>query len=258
MSILSAVKKTINYSEKYGGKLTKKQLFERLISNKVYKKEEINSLNPSVLWTSPFDKRETFAKQKTKKAKQLAKLIENKFKDILFLGVTGSVAAEYPKKNDDIDLIIITRKNKLWLNRFKLRWFVFKNKIPHRKYGQKENRDEFCFNLWLDENNLLLPKNRQNLQNAIDLILMKPLINKSKIYKKFIIVNSWAKKWVATGYASKISDVRCQMSDKKISDVRFQMSDKIINWLMFWPQFWYMKKRIKKEKINLHQAFFHR
>ena len=87
-----------------------------------------------------------------------------------------------------------------------LRIYIWWQKIPHRKFGKLEKKDEFCFNLWLDENYLEIPKKRQNLKNAIDLIMLKPLINKRNTYKKFILSNVWAKKFVATGYNKKISN----------------------------------------------------
>jgi hypothetical protein len=148
--------------------------------------------------------------------------------------------------------MIITKKDSLWLNRFKLRYYIYKNNIPHRKYGQKEKRDEFCFNLWLDENNLLLPKSRRNLRSAVDLILMKPILNKNKSYEKFILKNSWAKKWVATGY-SKI-DVGSSIVDRRCKNNYFWF---LINLLMFIAQYLFMKRRIKNEKVDLRQAFFH-
>ena len=42
MSILEAIKITIKYEDKYGCKLNNNQLFDRLIDDKVYTKEEIN------------------------------------------------------------------------------------------------------------------------------------------------------------------------------------------------------------------------
>jgi len=246
MGLEETIKRTIEYSHKYNGKLTKDQLFERLIGSKVYRKEEMEKI-------ITFDKRETFAKEKIGKAKKLAKLIGNNFKDILFLGITGSVAAGYPRKNDDIDLIIITKKDKLWLVRLRLRFFILINRIPHRKFGKKEKKDDFCFNLWIDEDSLCLSKNKQNLKNGVDLILIRPLINKNKIYERFISTNSWAKKWVATGYSLKPST----LINRDTSLKKAVFLDGIINWLVFWPQFWYMKKRIKNEEVGIHKAFFH-
>ena len=32
---------------------------------------------------------------------------------------------------------------------------------------------------------------------------------------------------------------------------------KIINWLVFWPQYWYMKDKIGNGLVDLKRAFFH-
>ena len=259
MDILESVQKTIKYAQKYGGQLTEKQLFERLIGDKIYRKEEF----AKIMQQAPLFRqlaeilpltREAFLKEKIKKAEQLADKISKNFKDILFLGITGSVAAGYPKKNNDIDLIIITKINKLWLVRLKLRFFVLINKIPHRKFGTKEKANEFCFNLWLDEKSLGLKKEKQNLKNAVDLILIKPLINQNKTYENFLLVNGWAKKYVATGYSELVDRSLIMDRRKKIKE---NLVDKMINFLVFWSQFLYMKKKIKNEKVGLHEAFFH-
>jgi len=248
MSILNAIKRTVKYSQRFGGQLTKDQLFKRLIGNKVYTRKEISNFQFPIS-----NKKNKYLKEKIKKAEELANKISKNFEDILFLGITGSVAADYPKKNDDVDIIIITKVNKLWITRLKLRFFIMINKIPHRKFGKKEKKDDFCFNLWLDEKTLKIKKGRQNLRNAMDLILIKPLINKNKIYERFIFTNDWAKKWVATGYSELVN--RSSMIDsRKNKDI---FLDRIVNWLVFWPQFWYMKKKVKNEKIGLNEAFFH-
>ena len=168
MTILSSIKKTINYSKKYKARLTKEQLFERLISNQIYTKEKFNkNLNPKLLKTFFLSEEEKLVEEKVRKAENLANLIKNKFKNILFLGITGSVAAGYPKKNDDIDIIIITKKDKLWVTRIQLRLFVLINKIPHRKLGRKEKNDDFCFNLWLDEKNLTIQIGRASCRERV-------------------------------------------------------------------------------------------
>ncbi len=251
MEILESINRTIKYSQKYHCQLTLDQLHYRLIGPNVFTKKEVEKFVKLESLSSGGNK---IFEEKLEKAEKLASKIAKKFPNILFIGISGSVAAQYPKKNDDIDLFLITKKNCLWINRLKLRFYIYKNKIPHRKRGQKENKNEFCFNLWLDEDNLLIPKNRQNLKNAIDLILLKPILNKNFSYEKLIRVNDWAKKYVATGYAGKMSDPPARRAG-----VSSQMSDgldKIVNWLVFWPQYWYMKKKIKSEEINLYRAFF--
>ena len=264
MSLMEAVKKTIEYGQKHRGKLDNEQLWMRLISNNIYSQKEVNGWlvkNKKNIGIISKQKENVWMREKMEKAKALAKLVKNEFEDILLLGVTGSVAAEYPQKSDDIDLLIITKRDKLWINRLKLRWWVWINKIPHRRFGKAEKADEFCFNLWLDEESMRLTDKRQNLNNAIDLILMKPLINKNNTYEKFIKLNDWAKKWVATGYSLKPSGPKIRTTSLDPASWRASMEallDKVINWLVFWPQFWFMKGKIKKERVGLHEAFFHR
>ena len=263
MSLLESVKKTWKYAKKHGGNLNKEELWERLIGGEIYKKKEVDELlknNSEIEKEIISNNKNEIVELKIKKARELVKLIELNFEDILFLGITGSVAAGYPKKDDDIDLLIIVRKDKLWINRLKLRWWIAINKIPHRRFGEKEKADEFCFNLWLDESMMSLPKKRHNLKNAVDLILMKPLINKNMTYEKFIKVNDWTKKYVATGYSLKPSVP--QLRDTSLDPASWRASreallDKVINWLVFWPQYWYMRNKIIKERVGLHEAYFH-
>lgn len=251
MGLEKAIEKTIEYAKKFSCKLSIEEIKERLISNKIYSDKEIEKFI-KLSGYKAIKSENKYYKEKFKKAKELAKLIESNFEDVLFLGITGSVAARYPKKNDDIDLLVITKADRLWITRLKLRLFIKKNKIPHRKFGRKENKDEFCFNLWLDLSSLKLIKEKRNIKNAVDLILLKKLINRNNTYQSFIKENDWAIKYVANGYSKKVSSIKYPLYNVEIS-----LFDKLINWLVFWPQYWYMKKRIKNEKIGLHKAFFH-
>ena len=250
MTIDWALKETIKYAKKYKSYLNKDEIDKRLISNEVFSKKTISEIIGRIE-----DKKDKYYQDKFIKGGKLAKEIEKHFGDILFLGISGSVASGHPKKNDDIDFLVITKQNRLWRTRLFLRLWVFIKKIPHRKYGKQGERDEFCFNLWLDDSNLLIPKNRRILKNAVDLVLLKPLINKNQTYEKFILANNWAKKWVATPYFNKIQDIRSKMLDKKMKQNNFL--DKITNYLYFWPQYWYMKRKISGERVGLDEAFFH-
>lgn len=233
--------KTIEYAKSFGCELSEEQVWERLIGNINYK------LNPSVRQrrTSPLDRGEKF-----KKARDLANILSKKFKNILFIGVTGSVATGFPKKNDDIDLLIIVRNNTLWINRFWVRFFIWKNKIPHRKFNKKEKKDEFCFNIWLDESVLKLPKNKQNLRNAVDMVLMKKIYDKNDTYLKFIKANGWAKKFVATPYCS----LNLPLTPSLIKRGNYFYS--VLNILFFIPQYLYLKLKCRDDVVDLHRAMW--
>ena len=154
----TAINKTRNYAKKYGQSLNDQQLFLRLISQKSYRLTEIMGKGNKKITQNDWQ-------NKLKKAELFTQKYLGKMEGILMVGVTGSVAAEFAFKNEDIDLLIVTKNNELWWWRLYLRFFIWWHKIPHRKFGEKENADEFCFNLWLDENNLSIPKNKRNLKN---------------------------------------------------------------------------------------------
>ncbi len=249
---IEAIIATLEYGNRYGIVYSKNDIAYRLISANIYSEDSIwKTIKKYKLRVGGIKNR--CVDNKMRLAKSLAIDLAKHFADILLIGVTGSVAAEYPNNTDDIDIMIVTKKDKLWLTRLKLRLYVFLNKIPHRRYGHKERKDEFCFNLWLDEEALILPKSKRNLKNAMDLVLIKPLINKNLIYERLVSVNRWAKKYVANGY-SRIN------ATKIIKGKKFEHSsifDKIINWLIFWPQYWYMKTKIGGGLIDTKRAFFH-
>lgn len=246
-----AIKKTKEYAKRYGQKLNDQQLYIRLVSKDEYKFKEIKGKgveNSSEVWW----------KKKVLKAQELVKKHLIKIEGIKMVGISGSVAAEAAKRDEDIDLMIVVEKDELWWWRLYLRFYIWWQKIPHRHFGKKENKDEFCFNLWLDTDNLKIPKNKRYLKNATDLVLMKVILNKEMTYQKFLEENAWVKKYLATGYEERRIEARDEILDfrKKEKNNYFK---KIINRILFWGQYLYMwSKRGKKLKnIEIGQAFFH-
>lgn len=241
MSLESAVSKTLSYAKNYGCSLTRQECEDRLIGNMIYDLRFTNG-------TFKEENDNKYFKKKLELAEDLAKNHLSKFEDILMVGVTGSVASKYPRKNDDIDLMIVTKSNKLWLTRFKLKIYLLANKINHRKLKEKHEKNKYCFNLWMDQAGLEIPQSKRNLKNAIDAILMIPLVNKNSIYGEFLIKNRWIMRYVATGY-----------SKKAIKDKVIKQKDafSLVNWGLYWGQYLYMRNKVKREIINYHQAFFH-
>jgi predicted nucleotidyltransferase len=233
--------RTIKYAKSFGCKLSEEQVWERLMGNTNYK------LNPSV-------PRSCGGHLPLKKGERLAKILGRKFKNILFIGVTGSVAAGFPKKNDDIDLFIIVKSDTLWITRFWIRIFVALHKIPHRKFGKTEKKDEFCFNMWLDESALKIPKNRQNLRNAVDMVLMKKVYDRENTYFKFLKANDWAKKYTATPYYNLLSkSPSSATAEVSLFDKR---GTKTLNFLYFVFQYWYLRLKKRKNVVDLHRAMW--
>lgn len=246
-----AIKATFDYAAKYGGKLTTKQLRERLISDKKYGGEVISHW--SLVTGCKFEPEESkIFRKKLERARDLVGKLKI-FEDILMVGVTGSVAAGWPKNEADIDLLIVCKSNTLWLTRLRLMTWAKINKITLRRFNINEKGNEFCFNIWIDGGALEIPKNKQNLRSAMDLVMMIPLLDRENTYQKFLVANDWAKRWVATGYELKKSKVQ-NLKSKSEKTIKIIM---LINWVAFWGQYWYMKPKMKREIVDLRRAYFH-
>lgn len=251
MSLLDDISKTINYSASFGSNLSLEQLWFRLLSDKKYSLEEINGEISNLKFRN---KRNKVNDEKIKLAKELVENHLSKFADILMVGITGSVAAENSRKEDDIDLFLICKKNTLWWTRLKLRIYIKVNNIAHRKYGQLEQPNDFCFNLWMDEVDLKVPLLKQSERNAVDLILMKVILDKNQIYKKLILTNDWAAKYVANGYSQLVSSKFQETSSKSETSIIVGW----LNYLVFAGQLVYIRLKGPIKFINLRQAFFHK
>lgn len=130
----------------------------------------------------------TWVDRKVREATSLAKIeaATRLFKKIAWwpylkaVLVTGSVAAMNAEGGSDVDVLIISSKDALWLTRLVIVAFL----ISTRTY-----RSFICPNIWLSEDNLEWPD--KNIHSACDLILAKPIINKNNTYESFIDANHW-------------------------------------------------------------------
>ena len=190
--------------------------------------------------------------------------------------VTGSLAMENSGPDDDIDLMIVTSQNRLWLTRplvvllislfFKRRAPVFKGPaLPRQGRALSNSTANFanaiCLNLWLDASALAMPPHRRDLRTAHELAQMKPLVNKNKTYERMMLINSWAKKYLANVWnddSLKQWNTRTLKHQNRIV-LMFSCFNVLmkLNSFLFRLQYAYMKPKITTEEVTLHSAFFH-
>ncbi|HAP37287.1 hypothetical protein A2574_00545 [Candidatus Shapirobacteria bacterium RIFOXYD1_FULL_38_32] len=253
MSLKISVKKSLEYAQKYGSVLTLSQLEERLIGSKRRSHAEIMKV-ASTFGIKSGKGINKISKKKIRKARQFVKKILDNYEDVLMVGITGSVAAGSAKENDDIDLLIITKKQRLWVVRLMLKIELIRRRIPHRRWNGKEVGDEYCLNLWLDEANLKIPKDKRNIRNAMDLVMMRPILNKNDLYEKFMKKNIWVGKYVNTGYSNKMKRL---IKTKYIDSKTEARKPDWLNFFCYMGQRMFMLPKIKKERVSLGSAFFH-
>lgn len=257
MNLQGRVNKTFNYGKIFGYQRNQTEIQQWLISPtktdlSTYKKIKFPKIS----------KRELSVKKEKNKISQnkkhlVATLISplKYFPFILFVGLTGSVAANNASAQDDLDIFVITSPNTLWVIRPFVLFYLSLLKVRRRRStNSKSVKNLVCPNLWLDAKNLLINRNQQNLYTAHEVLLVVPLINKNHTYEKFIFQNSWVKKYLANAYRSKTNSL------SKAGGYTTNNSLLIypLNVLFFLVQYLFMLPQITTEKVSLGTAFFHK
>ncbi|MBI5122606.1 hypothetical protein HZA75_01985 [Candidatus Roizmanbacteria bacterium] len=164
--------------------------FPKKISKKQLK-NELNRLKytPVEYSISASTKSNAFFKEKLRKVQLYIKFISI-FPQIKLIGLSGSMAMKNPKSEDDIDLFIITEKNRLFTARF-LATIISIIMGLKRSIGQNKAPNKVCLNLFFDESNLKVPKFKQTEFVGHEVLQMKPVIVKDNIYERFLEANLW-------------------------------------------------------------------
>jgi len=140
-------------------------------------------------------KREKSSLQKLKIANRVANCLKL-IPTIKMVAVTGALAMNNSTQSDDIDLLIVTSKGRLWLARL-LSVLLVELVSQRRRPGDQMVRNKICLNMFLDEVHLEVPQKEQNLFTAHEVCQLKPLWDRQEIYQKFINQNQWFQKYLA-------------------------------------------------------------
>lgn len=262
MSELSKpVLKTLLYADIFSYPLTKEEIHTRLIAKKTTP-QALNQALKKLLQKGTIQKTEKYhhfpkrkntvssRKKRTKYTQEkltLAKKLVSKHlrsPSILAIFVTGSLAAQNPKKTDDLDLLIITHNNTLWTTRLFLTPYldiVGKRRTP----SVKSLNNKLCLNLYLTPKSLTLPKNSRNLYTAHELILAKPLLNRHNTHSQLLSQNSWLKNFLPN------------FPFKNTPPKKYPSPLNPLEPLAYLVQRLYMHRKITNEHISFSSAFFH-
>lgn len=262
MDLARAVSATISYADYFNFPLFAEEIHYWLIcprfvsknALKPYLREKISVANRRYrLQTAKF------SEQKILHAQKLASLLKY-FPGLRLVALTGSVAAENSKKDDDIDLFFITAPHTLWLVRplvIGLIAIFFRRRHPLEDPAHAPNA--FCPNLWLDTLSLTIANPRRSLYTAHEVLQTVPLLDRGDTYQSFLKANSWTKKYLANAYTSLTS----QNLSLPSPDIRHLRSENLsfllapLNLVFFLFQFIYMLPKKTTETVNLHAAHLH-
>ncbi|MBL7155238.1 MAG: hypothetical protein ISS88_01910 [Candidatus Portnoybacteria bacterium] len=135
--------------------------------------------------------RQKIADQKWKKTKRMVKLLQM-IPFIRLVVASGSLAMDNPKKESDIDLLIITRAGRIWTCRGLTTLFI--HCLGQRRHGLL-TQDRFCLNHYLTDQSLKIPL--ASLYNAQTYAHLVPLWETEPgLYKRFQRANQWLKDYL--------------------------------------------------------------
>jgi hypothetical protein len=114
---------------------------------------------------------------------------------VKLIGVSGGLAMNNTNKNSDIDFLVVTEKNRLWLSRLLILGVMIILGLK-RKPGcsPKEAAGKICVNTVLDVDGLF--QNGHDLYIAHEVLQMRVIWQREGIYSKYLSKNSWAFRFV--------------------------------------------------------------
>lgn len=164
--------------------------------------------------------------------------------NVLFAGITGSLAMNSASAESDIDLMVITKANTLWQTRLKVLLKLRRLKIDTRRAGKSEQANKLCINMWMDESNLKVEN--KNPYTAHELAQIVPLINRGGSYDRLLSEN----RWILDYWPNSVEI-------KELPDTKVESRSTLKEWIAYRVQKLYMKSKMTREVVTPTRAFFH-
>lgn len=160
------------------------------------------------------------------------------------VAITGSVGAGNATPAQDIDLLLVTSPQSLWLTRLVVVLLVLLSGRL-RLHDSHEVKDAWCLNMWLDTNSLALT--RQSLYIAHEVVQAQWLVDKDDVEQQFLARNAWVKQYLANTNIPTI----------ELKPTKPALFLSHLNAAALSLQRLYMLKRPTREVMTASKAFFH-
>lgn len=276
---------TLGYCEQFQFPLTAFELYIRLLSNVQIQKSEFISVlkylfeKKKIEYSGGFFLITGLHREKSslliETRKERAKFSEKKWLDvekfisfaknipfITGVAVTGSVAVENAIADDDIDFMIVTKPNRVWLARLLV--IAYASLRGKRRSFAREEKNSWCFNLWVEESDLQLPSQSRSVYEAYEVLQAQWVLSRGNVAERFWRLNNWTSNYiVGTKLWHKVN--KHKNADLSIfdfyevpivSEVVFILFF-ITNYCAYLLQYLYMKPHMTREKVSRTHAFFH-
>jgi predicted nucleotidyltransferase len=125
------------------------------------------------------------AAQMIVKAREVGRFLI-KFPYVRGIGISGSLSKNFADERSDIDLFIITAKNRLWVARTLMHCFKKLTFLVNKQHN-------YCMNYYIDEQQLQIAE--KNIYTAIETDTLIPLEG-DVVFEKFYTANSWTRNFL--------------------------------------------------------------
>lgn len=267
-TLLQAITETMCYAQVFSYALKISELHKYIHTDKKVSLQKIkNTLDKN---ENVFDQDGEFVVFKGERKlihSRLAKLADNKKKTataffisklLLFIptvkliGISGSLSVENAQKDHDIDLFIITSKNTLWTTRLLTNLLLLAFGIK-RGRSMFDSKNKICPNMFMAEDNLMIPKDMQNMYTAHETAQLKVIFSKDNMHRRFLNENKWVLSFLPNSFDNTFIDV-CK---KNILKDFFSTLIIPLERFLFFVQFFHMRKKISREYISSNIVMFH-
>lgn len=260
-----AIRKTLLYSSLFSFPLTKEELYRYAITDKKIPFASFEKALSSASYlvckegyyafldqNEEIEKRkrmQPYIRNKEQRAKKAALLLSH-IPTIYLIGLSGSLAAGSARKDDDIDLFIVTRKNTLFITRLVVMVFLTLKGLRRRR-NEKNPSNKICLNLWMDTQGLSFFQDNDDIYTAREIAQAKPLFDRKSTYNRFIESNKWVQKILPHAFLS-------------LSDPLYKKKQSFWEWIFLLGepfakvlQLLIMKRHLTREIITPHFLAFH-
>lgn len=252
---------TLAYFDVFSYPLTLSQILKYV----PYKFEDINDLKelleeiPLVKESQGYyclmDREEIIQKRKDREEISIKKMaraeIVTKIISIIpyveLIGISGSLSMRNADVSDDIDLFIVTQRNRLWLTRLLVVSLLLLTG-QKRKRNEKIAQNKICPNMFVTDNSLQCTKTERTLYMAHEIVQMKVTYDKNGTHSRLLTSNSWISKFLPNIAIPKYSRMKRQSASRILG---------ILEDISYIVQNVYMKRHKTVEKVGKKIAKFH-
>ena len=137
--------------------------------------------------------RQAISRNKYRKTQQYVTVL-TLFPWYRYIAISGSLAMQNAQEKDDMDIFIVSENNRMWLARITA-LIIAQFMGLRRRRGLKESPNSICLNLFFDGLDMSIPKQKQTLYVAHELVQAKPVGKWGNIQQILFWENRWIQKY---------------------------------------------------------------